>query len=88
MFRSQLGMSTISKHPPLSRPLRGKHCISIDDHRALEFFSDRLSGLEVEHDDLLVIVGPNPLTLQYQRAIDTCGRSLKHIRLGLHVCTF
>ena len=76
--------------PPLSRPLRGRLSINVCQHLALKIFTDRFSGLEVEYDELLILGedGARSSARHYQRVIDTCGNSLKRLRLGLPACTF
>jgi len=80
--------------PPLSRPLRGRLSIDMSSSLALQIFADRFSDLEVEYDELLIlgnrISGPRPSTCTryHQRIIDTCGKSLRRLRLGLPACTF
>jgi len=71
--------------PPLSRPLRGRLSIQMYQDQVLSAFADRFSGLEVEYDEILIL--GNLPTLHYQRIIDTCGKSLKRLRLGGCECT-
>ena len=73
--------------PPLSRPLRGR--LSINVHEDFPIFPDRLSGLEVEYDELFILgtSNPTPSIPHYQRIVDTCGKTLKRLRLGYCVCT-
>jgi len=74
---------------PLSRPLRGKLSIDLPKCRGLPAFSGRLSGLKVECDELVIIGGfnPGPPTSHYQHVVDTCGKSLKRLRLSSSACT-
>jgi len=78
--------------PPLSRPLRGRLSIDMSSSFALQIFTDRFSGLEVEYDELLILGNPNsrsrPSARNHQRIIDTCGKSLRRLRLGLDACAF
>jgi len=57
---------------PLSKPLRGRLSIDMDKYQGLPIFSDRLSGLEVECDELLILGGFNrgPST-SHHRALST-----------------
>lgn len=76
--------------PPLSRPLRGRLSIDMSESLALRSFADRFSGLEVEYDELSIVGERKPRlsTQHYQRIIDTCGKSLKRLRLGPFTCAF
>ena len=74
--------------PPLSRPLRGSLSVKLYEYGALPTFAECFPGLEVEYDELLILDPiPFPSASYYQRLIDTCRKSLKHLRTGVYDCT-
>ena len=76
--------------PPLSRPLRGRLSIDMHQDQGLPIFANRLSGLDVEYDELLFLgtLDPGPSTSLHQRIVDSCRKSLKRLRLSPRSCTF
>jgi len=74
---------------PLSRPMRGRLSIDMHKYRGLPILADRLSGLGVECDELLILgsLDPGPSTPHYQRIVDACGKSVKRLRLSPCACT-